>query len=175
MKKNPDNTTQWPHKADALPVDSFFPTGGQSGQVLGVNSRGERAWVFLPEQKESVVETRHVVEAGPRGEEGPIGPPGIGVIGPPGPPGPAGERGEIGPIGSSGSQGLIGLGGERGPMGEQGPVGPPGIQGVRGPVADLSGFLRVPYDLNELVLSSPDLAEQVARLLADLGLVRLVQ
>ena len=91
---------------------------------------------------------------GLQGERGPQGPQGQ--------PGGAGERGPAGPIGAQGPKGQPG---ERGAQGPQGP---------RGSSPDLSEYVRRLSSPPTLSLGSETLARDVAYLLAELGLIRLV-
>ncbi len=91
---------------------------------------------------------------GPQGERGPVGASG--------PKGETGERGSAGPVGP------------QGPRGEQGDAGAQGPPGPRGPAPDLNGYLKRSQSPPTLSLQDDTLARDLAYLLAELGLVRLV-
>ncbi len=87
-----------------------------------------------------------------------------------------GERGPQGPQGQSGGSGERGLAGPAGPAGakgQQGVQGPQGPQGPRGSSPDLSEYVKRLSSPPTLSLGSETLAQDVAYLLAELGLVRL--
>lgn len=185
----------YPHNLEAPPVPNGLPSGGRAGQILGVNARGDLAWVDPPRPVEAVleahtapVEVREVAAdlgsyqhreerdrpggyAGLR-ENGKINP---SVL----PQATKGERGEAGPIGPQGIQGRDGGPGpqggrgEKGERGDQGPQGPTGPQGTRGPAADLSGVLKKSSHPTRVNLNSESLAHDLAYILDELGIISL--
>lgn len=196
MGRGPEQK-MWPN-FEPIDVDAVrdIPDGGEPGQYLTRNQHGELVWANLPEPK--VVETPHMdipppvayaeVDLAPyqhRSERnkpgGYVGLDATGKIptfslpqlarGLQGDRGPAGAKGEKGDQGPQGIQGSVGLQGPPGRHGEQGPAGP---QGARGPDPDLKNYVRIPDTLPVLHLNSPTLARDVAYLLAEYGLVKLV-
>lgn len=181
---------------------SPLPPGGEPGQVLAINERREYVWIDLPEQtvtgySESglisasaippldnshlpdlsghyqVVEERDVPGGYPtldkNGKLSPYVIPTLvkGLQGAEGKPGSRGEKGEKGERGEKGEVG------PQGPPGRPGEPGPNGQQGPRGPVPDLSNVVKVPANSPVLSLGNETLAQDIAYLLAELGLVRL--
>jgi hypothetical protein len=186
----------FPHQGAAPEATSGLPGGAKPGQILGVNAQGHPAWVDPPKVVEAALETftspvpAKVVEAAAdlgsyqhrgekdapggyaglrsngklnpqvlpvmaKGEKGDRGPEGRGIQGPPGPAVP----GPMGPPGKS-------------VVGPQGPPGPEGPQGMRGPAADLSGYVKRPGSPVSLSLSTLTV-QDLAYALAELGFVSL--
>lgn len=194
--RGPEEYVGWPHNtAEAPPVPNGLPAGGRAGQILGVNSRGELAWVDPPKPVEAILETQEaperVVEVAAdlgsyqhRGErDQPGGYAGLrenGKLNPSVLPTLAkGEKGDQG-VGVPGPQGPPGpaVPGPMGPpgksvVGPSGPAGVPGPQGLRGPAADLTGYLKRPANPVPLRIGSNSLAQDVAYVLAELGFVTL--
>jgi Collagen triple helix repeat (20 copies) len=92
-------------------------------------------------------------------------------------------RGLQGERGSQGLQGLKGAAGDRGPagsVGQQGPrgiqgeAGSPGPQGPRGASHDMSQYVKRPTSKPHLSLGSETLVQDLAFVLAELGLVQLI-
>ena len=191
-------TVGWPHNQAAPgPVPSGLPKGGKPGQILGLNSRGESAWVDPPKAPEPVeeyapaaIETRVIEQAADLGsyqhrdekdtpggyaglrENGKLNPAVLPVMAK-GEKGDRGPQGERGPTGLTGGPGPMGPRGEKGEKGEQGPPGPMGPQGVRGPAADLSGYLKRPSHPTHVNLNSASLAQDLAYILAEQGIITL--
>lgn len=185
----------WPHNQAPPPVPNGLPAGGRAGQVLSFNASGELAWVDPPKPVEAVLEAQEapqrVVEVAAdlgsyqhRGErDTPGGYAGLrenGKLNPSVlPQATKGERGEVGSAGPQGIQGReggpgpAGPRGEKGEKGDQGPAGPAGQQGVRGPVADLAGVLKRPANPTRVNLNSGTLAQDLAYLLDELGIISL--
>lgn len=181
---------------------SPLPPGGEPGQVLAINERKEYVWIDLPEvvtgydqsglidassipplddshlpdlsDKYQHVEGRDVPGGYPtldkNGKLSPYVIPTL-VKGLQGAEGKSGSRGEKGEKGERGEKGEVGL---QGPAGRPGEQGPAGNQGPRGPVPDMKGFVKRDGNPPTLSLGAETLAQDVAYLLAELGLVRLV-
>ena len=190
----------WPHiEADTDAPGIDLPPGGEPGQLLSLNRRGEYCWVNPPEPPAPLAAATTVVHHGLSGVEweqrlrpvqtrnernqpgGYVGLDEHGKIsslqlpalpaGTPGPQGKPGLRGDKGEQGPQGQKGDLGPPGSAGAQGERGGVGPPG---PRGPAVDTSAFLTRRSEPPALRLNSGDLATDVAYLLAEYGLARLV-
>jgi Collagen triple helix repeat (20 copies) len=91
-----------------------------------------------------------------------------------------GLKGDKGPMGPQGLQGVAGERGAAGGVGPQGPKGGQGEPGVKGPqgprgaTPDMSGYVKKPSSLPMLSLDNETLAHDLAYLLAELGLVKLI-
>ena len=196
-------TAQYPHNtAPTTSSGCKCLEGGKPGQILSLNSRGEKAWIDPPQAAApEVVAESGLIDAGriPQLSGGHIpdlsdryvshehrdvpggfaGLSGNGKISPsvlPVLPVPQkGDKGETGPQGPVG-QGLRGEKGDRGERGEKGApgeTGPEGKQGIRGPQPDLSAYLKRDPNPPTVILNSETVARDVAYILADYGLVKL--
>ena len=189
----------WPHTEETETPTLGLPEGGEPGQVLSLNRRGEYCWVNPPEPPASPPATNVVQRVGPtelewsqrlgalqaKAERGkPLGYAALDKSGwvpveqlppPPAPKeGPRGEKGDTGERGGQGPQGQKGDIGARGPAGTQGELGKPGPPGPKGPAVDTRMLLALRSEPPTLSLSSASLAVDVAYLLAEYGLARLV-
>ncbi len=186
----------YPHQATPGPVPTDLPKGGKPGQILGLNIRGEMAWVEPPTAPEVVeefapaaVETVREVAADlgsyqhrdekdvPGGyaglrDNGKLNPSVLPLMAK-GERGDRGPQGEKGLTGGNGPAGVMGPKGPRGEPGEQGPPGPEGPQGMRGPAVDLSGYLKRQTHPTPVRLDSQTLARDLAYILHEHGLIDL--
>lgn len=181
---------------------SVLPPGGEPGQVLAINERREYVWIDPPEAvtrysesgvissseippldeshlpdlsgKYQSVEHRNTPGGYPtldkNGKLSPYVIPTL-VKGLQGERGTTGSRGEKGEKGERGEKGDVGFQGANGRPGEQGPQG---VQGARGVPPDMKDFVKRPSSVPTLSLGAETLAQDLAYLIAELGLVRLV-
>lgn len=197
----------WPHNTEddepthaVGPVDPF-PVGGEPGQHLSINERGEKVWVDPPvveeEETNGLIHPRripplddsHLPDLSGRYQsvehkDAPGGYAGLDANGKLSPYAiPTLVKGLTGERGTPGSRGLEGAKGERGEKGEAGPPGPrgqqgesgvTGPQGPRGGAPDMGAFVRRQATVPTFSLGSETLAQDVAYLLAELGLAKLV-